>query len=671
MEGVALAVTLAVGAPAIAQEPTQAATPRAGLETHGSVDVGVRSTTISGSEAMYRRVFDLSDGLRLMKFELHGAAPRTADLFADAFALSVSGVGDPLPSMQFTMRKKQRYDLRVNWRRNRFVDTYPLTPASIDGLDTRVVTDFHAWTTSRQLGNAALTVDATSRLHLLFNYSRASRSGDLLSTRSLDFVGAPAAWAAFARANPYQVTTPVDDVANRFTGGLSYGATRWSVNYHAGYQRYEERQELSPLAVPERSINIADPTTAAELLESLAVSQNRRLTSPVSELSAVVRPSARTEWRGEYFFYRYGGPFDSTGAYRGVARTNNAGTAVSPYDLAVAASGHVTSPNHVVTQTFAYRPADRWSVEGEYRYSRFATDVQGTLASALKTYPTAAPVTSQDNHQSWQQIVHTAGVLATFNPTPTLTIRPGLRFSHRDIERRADEVLDPATSNRMKTVWPEITVGYHPSPLFSARGSYRVANSDVSYTRLSPVQRAIGHVVARLEPLEGLAIEVNANQTDAEQPEASFVSHSRLGSVHASYSLSDRLTAVGGIDYQSFLALGSVSFLRGVAPITDDEMRDEERTRTWLAGAVIQITSRIGVTATANFQRTTGTDAIAGEPPLYGPMTFPYGTGSVYYDLPRAGRLSLDLQRSHLYQDILPLNDFQATLVTVRFSRDF
>src|SRR5439155_580044 len=172
-------------------------------------------------------------------------------------------------------------------------------------------------------------------------------------------------------------------------------------------------------------------------------------------------------------------------------------------------------------------------------------------------------------------------------------------------------------------------------------------------------------------PVEGLAIEASANQTDAELPAASFVSHTRFGSLQASYKIGERVSAFGGIDYQSFLGLGSVSFLRGTAPIADDEVRDQERDRIWLIGAVVKATSRLGITATANFPRTTGTDTIAGEPPLYGPMTFPYGTGSIYYDVPRAGRVSIDLQRAHLYQDILPLNDFRATLLTVRFSRDF
>ena len=83
------------------------------------------------------------------------------------------------------------------------------------------------------------------------------------------------------------------------------------------------------------------------------------------------------------------------------------------------------------------------------------------------------------------------------------------------------------------------------------------------------------------------------------------------------------------------------------------------------------LASRLGITATANFDRTAGVDAIAGDPPLYGPLSFTYATGSVYYDIPGAGRIAVDLQRAYLIQDLLPLNDFHANLLTLRFSRTF
>jgi hypothetical protein len=52
-------------------------------------------------------------------------------------------------------------------------------------------------------------------------------------------------------------------------------------------------------------------------------------------------------------------------------------------------------------------------------------------------------------------------------------------------------------------------------------------------------------------------------------------------------------------------------------------------------------------------------------------MTFPFGTVSVSYDVPRAGKVSLDVQRMHYFQDLLPRNDVRASLVTLRYTRGF
>jgi opacity protein-like surface antigen len=668
-------LVMVVAARSHAQDAPAAAAPTTGrMDVQGAVDVGYRWTDVNGSTAMYRRLFDLSDGARLMSVDVSGAAPRDASMFADAFGLSVSGVGDPFPAAQFSMRKRGRYDLRVNWRRSRFRDTWPLTPTSIGGLDTRAVTDFHAWSTSRNMGNVAFAYDVDDHFHVVFNYSRISRSGDLISTRSLDFIGAPAIWGTFARANPYQVTTPVDDSANRIAGGISYSARNWTLNYQTGYQKYDESQALAPLASPERSINVADATTAGELLSVLHSSQSRRLTSPLSELSFVFRPASKVEWRGEYLFYRYKGPFNLTASYQGMARTNSTATTLSPYNVSLTASGTATSPNNVLGQTLTYHVTDQWALQAEYRYSRFSMDSSGRLTSTLANFPTTPPGptdTVEEDAEAWRQGTHTAAVLVTFDPSAVLTVRGGGRFSHRDVEHRVDGVLESATSEDMNTFSPEVTVAYRPTPKFTARGSYRHANSDTSYTRLSPDDRTIAHLGVRIEPRENLVIEGSVDASDASLDAARFLSRTRFGSLQASYKFGERVTAIGGIDYQSFLGRGNVSFLRGVAPIADDEMVDRERDRIWLVGAVVQLTSRLGFTGTANFVRTTGTDTIAGEPPLYGPVTFPYGTGSVYYDLPRVGRISVDLQRTRFEQEILFLNDFRATLLTLRFSRGF
>ncbi len=149
--------------------PVIAAPAPAGFDVHGNVEAGYRFTDVTGSSDTYRQLIDLSDGLRLTGFDLEGRSKTPGRGFADVFSASASGFGgDPFAAVQVVARKSGVYDFRVNWRKSRFFDVSPLTPPSIAGLDTRAVTDNHGWNTSRQIGNASITLHATSHLHLLF-----------------------------------------------------------------------------------------------------------------------------------------------------------------------------------------------------------------------------------------------------------------------------------------------------------------------------------------------------------------------------------------------------------------------------------------------------------------------------------------------------------------------
>ena len=78
-----------------------------------------------------------------------------------------------------------------------------------------------------------------------------------------------------------------------------------------------------------------------------------------------------------------------------------------------------------------------------------------------------------------------------------------------------------------------------------------------------------------------------------------------------------------------------------------------------------------GINITGNYVRTTGMGEIAGELPLYGTVQFPYATGSIYYDVPQLGRLTLQLQRTYYIEQIVPGNNFGANLVTIAWTHAF
>lgn len=668
-------LALSIAAPRLLAQDAPAAAGTA-MSAHGSVDVGYRFSDVNGNEDTFRQLFDLSEGVRLFGADLRATGGDSPRRVFDTLNFETSGLGgDPFPSVLVRARRSKLYDLRASWRRIRFFDVSPLTPASIDGFDTQAVTDRHAWLTSRRLGHIALTMTPTPRLQFLFGYDRMSRDGSVTSTRVVDFAGSPATWGSFARANPFLVSGPVEDASNQVTGGVSYGRDRWTVHYKAGYQSYDEHVTFDPLAVPERSINVADAGTSGESLSAITWNQRRTLTTPSSEVAFVVRPSSSFEWRGEYFYYRARGPVSLDAVLAGVARTNSTGTATSPYRVTIASNGTGEAPSHVAGEGFTYRPSLMWGVDVDYRYSRITSTTDGVLTSALLGYPPATATVpanaSEEQTINWKQTQHTVRVFASIRPTSTLTLRPGVRFARRDVSESDDGINNPGTTHDDNTVTPELTVSYRPRLWLDVKGVYRHFSNDAAYTRMSPSDRDVAHLGITITPTEALSLTASVDRNTATLNEAAFESRIQGASLQASYVVDERVTAFGSIDYRRLFATGDTTFLRGTAPITNVVMQDRETDRVWQGGVTLRVTAAFAITATGIYDQVLGTDSITGEPPLYGPLSFPLGTVSASYQVPRLGKISLDVQRTHYYQDLLPLNDFRASMVTLHLTRGF
>ena len=69
-----------------------------GFNTQGSAEIGYRFTELKGFQPMYKELFDLESGPRLLDFNMFGEAREGANPFADSYSLSLSGLGgDPFP----------------------------------------------------------------------------------------------------------------------------------------------------------------------------------------------------------------------------------------------------------------------------------------------------------------------------------------------------------------------------------------------------------------------------------------------------------------------------------------------------------------------------------------------------------------------------------------------
>jgi hypothetical protein len=649
-----LLAVLTLSFPVCAQDAAEKPLVLGGFENQGSFTTGYRFTDVSGYRPKYDELFDLNSGFRLLDFSLFGKAQEGENRFADDYSLTLSGLGgDPFSTAQLTARKNRLYDLRVNFQRSRYYwnrNDSAVLPNGLDGL-----TNNHNWATVRKLGSVNLLVHATNNLRFSFQYSRNTRDGMTWTTRSLDYFG-----------SSYYVLAPLSETSNRVTGGIDYTLNTWNFHYRLGYQGFEDSINGQNASSPERSINIDDPATAKELVNGISWSDSRKLTTPVSEFSYTGKISPKLETRGGYIFYRYRGPASLDMSFDGIARTNSGGTTDAPYAVWLSTRANVTEPNHVIDQGFTYKVREWWSALLDYRYSRFTVDADAQFRTI-----NASVVTTGDSSNKWLIGTHTLDFNMTFTPVSSLLVRTGIRYMKSDVEFLDGGIADPSRTKRIKTVWPVASVYYQPSKMLTIRGDVDETVNGTSYTRITPHVDIGGRFVVRVRPTNKFYIEDTAIVRNRKLIDTDYHSTVRSNAITATYEFNDRLSGFAGFSYDSLFTSDFVSFLRGPAPFTNLAIRDQDVNRVWQAGIRLAPVRRLEINFSGNYVRATGSGEIAGEAPLYGPMSFPYATGSVGYDLPRLGRLTAQLQRTYYIEQIVPGNNFGAKLLLIAWTRSF
>ncbi|MGH9678955.1 MAG: MtrB/PioB family outer membrane beta-barrel protein [Candidatus Acidiferrales bacterium] len=634
----------------------------------GSATAGYRFTDVKGYRPQYQEMFDLGNGFRLLDLSLYGDSQDGKNPFADHFSLQTSSLGgDPYPSAQFAVSKDKVYDLRVDWRESYYYwnqnDNVVLPIASATTGISKGLTNNHDWATVRKFGSVDLTLHATNRLRFHFNYDRPSDDGTTFTTRSLDFFSSPSYWGGFARANPYYLDAPLNDSTNRFTGGFDYTLKDWNFHYSIGYQTFTENINLANVGSPELSINpIASSLT--EPVTNVSWSQFRRLTTPISEFSFVGKPLPKLEWRGSYMYYRYQGPVTFTQAFNGTA-PGSTGT-LAPYSVSESANAAVIEPNNIVTQGLTYHLFPWWSLDLNYRYSRFTSDSTGNYQSLLNGTISAAGTTEV----IWRDGLSDLDFNMDFTPIHSLLIRPGVQFMRSDVESLANGVINPGDTLRTDTVRPEISFGFEPSKYFSIRGDFHSMDNGSSYTAISPHTEEGTHFVLRVHPIEQLSIEDEINVSNDKLLTTNFQNNIRSNAITVSYALGDRFSIFGGFSYDSYYAQGNILYARGTAPLADT-LHDQEVDRVWSGGIEAKPVKRFGLRLSGNFDRSSGVGALSGEPPAYGPLAWPLITGTVYYNLPKAGQVAIDLQRTYYIEQIVTVNNYSANLLTIRWTKAF
>jgi hypothetical protein len=276
---------------------------------------------------------------------------------------------------------------------------------------------------------------------------------------------------------------------------------------------------------------------------------------------------------------------------------------------------------------------------------------------------------ASSNH--WFIGTNTLDYNMTFTPAASLLIRTGLRYMRNDVEFLDGGVLDPTRTKLINTIWPIGSVYYQPFKMLTIRADVEQTVNGASYTRITPHTDIGGRFVVRLRLNDKFYVEDSGTARNRRLIDTEYRSTLRNNSTTASYEFNERLSVLAGFSYDSFFASDFVNFLRGPVPFTNLALRDQTVDRVWQGGFQAKPLKRLGISFTGNYVRSTGLGTIAGEAPLYGPMSFPYATGSIYYDFPRLGRLTAQLQRTYYIEQIVPGNNFSANLLTIAWTRSY
>ncbi len=339
-----------------------------------------------------------------------------------------------------------------------------------------------------------------------------------------------------------------------------------------------------------------------------------------------------------------------------------------PYAVSETGRSTVSEPNHIFRQGFAFHVNPWWDIDFDYRYSRFSTTTEGIFSALFN----GTDPTSGEFANDWKFTLHEGDVKMVFTPVNNLVISPGVQLYQSDVEMREDGVIDDARSLKNHAVSPSISAFYRPFKRFDIRGELRTYNNGASYTALTAHTNTTGRVVGNLHLTDKLTLSDELYMVDQKLLATDYRAKVHSNSVMLTYTINPKYSLFGGLTYDNELATGIIAWQRGVPTAgTAYALRDQALNRIWQAGLAAEPVKYFGIRFTGNFVRTTGLGEEAGISPVYGPLTWPLGTGTVYFNIPRTGRLSVDLQRTYYIQEIITGNNFGANMLTVRFTRDF
>jgi hypothetical protein len=160
---------------------------RGGYQIHSSVELGYRSTDVTGSGNMYDTLVNLQTGPRILDQTLTmQSVDHQGVLFDDLYLNSFGWGGDPNNALRLRADKNKWYNLQGSFRRDQYFSDYDLLanplnpPTSTPSIP--ILNSPHSFDTTRRMSDVDLTLLPQSGVSFRLGYSHNNMTGPSYSS---------------------------------------------------------------------------------------------------------------------------------------------------------------------------------------------------------------------------------------------------------------------------------------------------------------------------------------------------------------------------------------------------------------------------------------------------------------------------------------------------------
>jgi hypothetical protein len=569
-------VPTASPAPAAPAEPDGIA--RGGYQIHQSIELGYRTTDVTGSGDMYDTLVNLQTGPRILDQTLTmQSVDHQGLLFDNLYLNSVGWGGDPNNYLRLRADKNKWYNLQTSFRRDQYFSDYDLLanplnppPAPAPGGSTPsipILDSPHLLDTTRRMSDVDLTLLPQSTVSFRLGYSHNNMTGP--------------SYSSIHEGTEASLLQDWNTTMNSYRLGVDFRiAPRTVLSYDQvlDYYKGDTDYQLNPI---NEALLPTTPASSVSLGLSIDTANKEPCAVPTGQSSLIVNgiltnvtcsayfsysrnqrirtstPTERISLRSNYFrklelvgSYSYSSAVSSTPldeSFSGlITRTNTlaltgSGTAAANRisDLAdLGATLHLTQHLRLIEKFYfwAYRIPQNGNLN-ELDYSCAAPPC--TLLSTPLTTPVATPTTIQSSfNQTWTR----NQTELAWDISKKVGARIGYRYGDRDFNHFNDFL--PGDLDHFVGLEKTALFGFWARPTHTLRLNFDLehTNYNAVFVRLSPRKDARYRFQMTYTPRSWATLggSINIRQESNADSETQYLGHNQNYGLTASLAPRER-----------------------------------------------------------------------------------------------------------------------------------